>query len=57
MRKGVKIECHDLSLKREGMPQRKQRWNGPMLTTQERMVRRQRCKGGNHLRLNAFTNM
>lgn len=57
MRKGVKTESHDLSLKREGMPQRKQRWNGHVLTAQERMVRRQRCKGGNHLRLNAFLNM
>ena len=41
MRKGVKIESHDLSLKREGMPQRKQRWNSHVLTAQERMVRRQ----------------
>ena len=32
MRKGVKIESHDLSLKREGMAQRKQRWNGHVLT-------------------------
>ena len=50
MRKALKIESYDLSLKMERMPQRKQRWNGYMLTAQERMVRRQRCKSCNHLR-------
>lgn len=32
MRKGLKIESYDLNLKREGTPQRKQKWNGHMLT-------------------------
>lgn len=57
MKKELKLSAMTSVLKGRNAT-RKQRWNGPMLTTQERMVRRpQRCKGGNHLRLNAFTNM
>lgn len=57
LRKGLKIESYDLNLQREGTPQRKQRWNGHVLTAQERVVRKQRWKGCNPLRLNAFMDM
>ena len=57
MRRRLKIESYDRNLQREGMPQRKQRWNGHVLTTQERAVRRQRWKGCNPLRLSAFMDM